>query len=134
MTYPEGTLLTCSFEGEDIQCISDKDLQDSIVIEQVIVTDRTEELFIIKNITFDNMKCSNGLLVKAENKLNVDISFRQVSHIQKINNGLRFFFAAFVNSNLPASYQIQMNVIVIINEEKVEKVANCILAQAVSFS
>lgn len=76
-----------------MECIADKELQDSIVIEQSIIIDRAEELFIIKNITYDNMKCSNGLLVKAEKKLNVDISFRQASHIQKINNGLSFFFA-----------------------------------------
>ena len=134
LTYPEGTSITCTFEGEDIECMADKELTDSIVIEQAIITDKAEEIFILKNITFDNMKCSNGLLIKAEEKMNVNISFRQVSHIQNINNGLSFFFAAFVNSNLPVSYKIQLNVIVIINDEKVEKVANCILNEAVTTS
>ena len=134
LTYPEGTTITCSFEGENIECTADKELQDTIVIEQALITDGIEEIFMLKNITFDNMKCSNGLMINAEKKINVDISFRQVSHIQNIDNGLSFFFAAFVNTNLPASYQILMNVIVIINEEKVEKVASCILSQAVTTS
>ena len=86
------------------------------------------------NISFDNMDCNKGLLKEASEKINVNISFRQVSHIQKESNGLSFFFAAFVNVDLPASYAIPMNVIVIINGEKVEKVANCTLNEAVTSS
>ena len=136
MTYPEGTSITCIFEGENLQCIADKDLKDSLILEQAVISIDGEELFILKNISYDGMNCGNGLFVEASEKTNVNISFRQVSHIEPLTNtnGLKFFFAAFVNGNLPASYLIPMNVIAIINGEKVEKVANCTLREAVTTS
>ena len=134
LTYPEGTSITCTFEGENLQCIGDKELNEPMILEQAIVADKTEELFILKNISFDNMNCNNGLLKEASKKVNVNISFRQVSHIQKESNGLSFFFSAFVNADLPASYTTTMNVIVIINGKKVEKIADCTLNEAVASS
>ena len=80
------------------------------------------------------MNCKNGLMVKAEEKAKVDISFRQVSNIKAIPNGLNFFFAALVKANLEASHTIPMNVFVNINGEKVEKEANCTLKEAVTTS
>ena len=134
LTYPEGTSITCTFEGENLQCIGDKELSGTMILEQAIVADKTEELFTLKNISFNNMNCNNGLLKEASKKINVNISFRQVSHIQKESNGLSFLFAAFVNVDLPASYTIPMNVIVIINGKKVEKIADCTLNEAVTSS
>ena len=134
LTYPEGAVMTCSFKDNDIQCIADQELNDSVIIEQTIIADGAEELFILKKVIQNGMKCENGLQLQAEEKLNVNISFRQVSHIVSKTNGLSFFFAAFVNSNLAKSYLIQMNVIVIINGEKVEKVANCTLKDDVTVS
>lgn len=134
LTYPEGTTITCSLNEENLECIADRELEETIVIEQTIINDGSEELFILQNITFDGMKCNNGLLLKAEEKKNIPISFRQVSHIEKITNGLGFFFAAFVNTNLPKAYILEMNVIVIINEEKVSKIANCTLDKEVTTS
>ena len=134
LTYPEGALMTCSFKDNDIQCIADQELSDSVIIEQTIVADGAEELFILKKVIQNGMKCENGLQLQAEEKLNVNISFRQVSHIVSKTNGLSFFFAAFVNSNLAKSYLLKMNVIVIINGEKVEKVANCTLKDEVKVS
>ena len=132
LTYPQGSSITCSFKEGNIECITDKDLNEPIVIEQTIVTDGAEELFILKNITIDNINCNNGLLLKAKEKTDVKISFRQVSHITKIPNGFNFFFAAFVHKKIEVTEVIEMNVIVMINGTKVEKVANCTLSEAVS--
>jgi len=134
LTYPEGTSLTCTYEEESIQCLADKELEGNMIIEQTVITNGAEELFILSNITTDNMKCGNGLHIKASEKINVDISFRQVSHIELISNRFYFFFAAFVNANLPASYLIDMNVILTKGEETVERVATCTLNEAVTSS
>ena len=135
LTYPEGVSITCSYDGESMECMADRELEDGFVIEQAIITDGPEELFIIKNVTSsDKFKCGNGLLKIAAETINVDISFRQVSHIQKESNRFSFFFAAFVNSNLQASYSINMNIILMILEQKVEKVATCTLLEAVTTS
>ena len=134
LTYPEGTSLTCTYEEGSIQCLADKELEGSMIIEQTIITNGAEELFVLSNITADNMKCGNGLHIKATEKTNVNISFRQVSHIEKISNRFYFFFAAFVNANLPASYSTQMNVILTKGEETVERTATCTLIEPVTTS
>ena len=133
LTYPEGTSITCTFDNNSLECVADSKIND-IVIEQAIVTNGLDEIFIIKNITFKGMNCGNGLLKKAEDKINVGISFRQVSHIRKVNNGFTFFFAAFVNSPIQANYQIIMNTIIMVGEEKVDKEATCILKESVQNS
>ena len=133
LTYPEGTSITCTFDNNSLECVADSKIND-IVIEQAIVTNGLDEIFIIKNITFKGMNCGNGLLKKAEDKINVGISFRQVSHIRKVNNGFTFFFAAFVNSPIQANYKIIMNTIIMVGEEKVDKEATCILKESVQNS
>ena len=132
LTYPEGITLTCSFEEKDIQCIADKELDDSIIIEQMIITEGSEELFILKKIIQDSMKCENGLKVQAEEKTNIAVSFRQVCNIEPISSGFSFFFAAFVNTNLPQSYELDINVIIMIEGSPVKKVAKCTLKEAVT--
>ena len=131
LTFPEGTSITCSSKGEDIECIADKELYFGIQIEQTSITEGIEELFILKNVTIDDLKCGNGLLKKAEEKRKVQISFRQVSQIQRLTNGFSFFFAAFVNNNLDALYSIKMNVIIITGEQIIEKEANCTLKKQI---
>ena len=131
LTYPQGTLLTCSFVDKKIQCIADNEIKGTIIMEQTIVTSGAEELFILTNFTSENMTCSNGLKLQAEEKLNVDVSFRQVSHPQKTDNGLSFFFAGFANSELKTTTPIQINVIVVIGGNNVEKVAECKLRENV---
>ena len=134
LTYPEGISITCNFVNGNIECIADKELNESIILEQTIVSEGAEELFILKNLSYDGIKCKNGLMAKAEEKEKVNISFRQVSHIKTIPNGLSFFFAAFVKANLKVPHTIPMNVFVVINGEKVEKEANCTLREAVTTS
>ena len=132
LTYPEGTSIKCSYENNNMECIADKTLKEAFIIEQAIISDGPEELFIIKNVTSGTMNCQNGQFLEAEKKIDVSISFRQVSHIVKRSNQFNFFFAAFVNSNLPAAHKIQMNVIILVKEVKVEKVATCTLNEAVT--
>ena len=134
LTFPPEAKMTCSLEADGIQCIADEQLEGSVMIEQQIITDGAEELFILKKVDQTGIKCENGLEIKAEEKIKVDISFRQVSNIERKagGNGLRFFFAAFVNNNLKQGYEIQMKVIVIINNEEKEKNAICTLEKAVN--
>ena len=134
LTYPEGTSITCNFVDKNIECIADKELNESIILEQTIVSEGPEEICLIRNLSSDDMNCKNGLMAKAEEKAKVDISFRQVSNIKAIPNGLSFFFAALVKVNLEAGHTIPMNVFVIINGKKVEKEANCTLREAVTTS
>ena len=134
LTFPPEAKMTCSLEADGIQCIADEQLEGSVMIEQQIITDGAEELFILKKVDQTGIKCENGLEIKAEEKIKVDISFRQVSNIERKagGNGLRFFFAAFVNNNLKQGYEIQIKVIVIINNEEKEKNAICTLEKAVN--
>ena len=132
LTYPEGITLTCSFEDQDIQCIADKELDDSVIIEQMVISEGGEELFILQKVIQDIMSCANGLKVQAEEKTNVAVSFRQVCKIEEKPSGFSFFFFAFVNKNLPQSYVLEINVIVMIGGSPVEKVAKCTLKEAVT--
>ena len=137
LTFPPEVKMTCSLEADGIQCIADEQLEGSVMIEQQIITDGADELFILKKVNQTGIKCENGLEIQAEEKIKVDISFRQVSNISNITtkssgNGLRFFFAAFVNNNLKQGYEIQIKVIVIINNEEKEKNAICTLEKAVN--
>ena len=134
LTFPPEAKMTCSLEADGIQCIADEQLEGSVMIEQQIITDGAEELFILKKVDQTGIKCENGLEIQAEEKIKVDISFRQVSNIERKagGNGLRFFFAAFVNNNLKQGYEIQIKVIVIINNEEKEKNAICTLEKAVN--
>jgi len=132
LTYPEGTSITCTYEEESINCIADNTLEGTIVIEQTIITSGAEELFILSNVTAEEMDCGNGLHIKAMEKKDVSISFRQVSHIEKISGTFYFFFAAFVNENLQTPYTIDMNIILNNGEETKEKVATCTLNESVT--
>ena len=132
LTYPQGILLTCSFVDKKIQCIADNEINDNIIMEQTIVTNGAEELFILTNFTLENMTCANGLKLQAEEKTKVPVSFRQVSHPKKTDdNKLSFFLAGFVNSELTTTTTVQINVIVVIGGNNVEKVADCNLRENV---
>ena len=131
LTYPEGIYLSCTFEEKDIRCLIDKEIDDEIVIEQTNIIYENEELFNFKSIIHENLKCANGLFKRAEEKTNLDISFRQVSHIQRITNGFTFFFAAFANKDISVPYQISMNIIINSLDNKIEKLSNCSLKETI---
>ena len=134
LTYPEGVSLVCSFNGEGFICMPDQEVNGSVIMEQTIMSEGAEELFILGSFVKKGMNCKNGVLMEAEKKVDIEISFRQVSHIEQISNGLSFFFAAWVKNNLAAGESIEMNVLLDEGGKKVEKNATCELNEAVTTS
>ena len=133
LTYPEGISITCSLDNNTLDCTLDRDLTQTLLIEQTMIKDGTKELFILPSFGIDDIQCRNGILQEVEEKVDVDISFRQVSTIQKISKGFTFFFAAFVNNQLQANAEITMKVILLLsNTTEIEKNATCVLRETVS--
>ena len=132
LTYPEGVSITCSFDTDTLDCKLDRELMEPLLIEQIVIKDGIKELFILQSIKIEGLNCGNGVLKEAEEKIDVDISFRQVSKIQKITKGFNFFFAAFVNNRLSARSEITMRMILLLqNAVEIEKNATCVLREAV---
>ena len=135
LTYPDGITADCQLlkkeQGESqISCQVDRSIEESyVVIEQMIIKDGVEEIMNLEGISYNNnITCSNGLLSQAENKLGVQVSFRQVSHLELNGvNGFNFFLASFANQNLNAGQKITLKIIVLIGESKKEKDAECTL-------
>ena len=140
VVYPEGSKLVCDMAkkeaGENqIQCLIDRKLdKDEIVIEQTIIKDGLEEVFIVKDIdTKQGITCSNGLLLEADKKTKINISFRQVSHFVKNGkNGFSFFLAALIKEKLTKGYSINIKTIILVKDVKKEKIGKCTLKNDVS--
>ena len=133
LTHPEGVSLTCSFDINTLDCTLDRDITESLLIEQTMIKEGTKELFILPSFEIEDIKCRNGIIKEVEEKVNVDISFRQVSTIKKITKGFNFFFAAFVNNKLQAKTEIKMKIIILLaNATEIEKNATCVLKEDVS--
>ena len=103
-------------------------------MEQTIMSKGADELFILGSVVGDNMTLENGVLKDAEKKLDVQISFRQVSHVEAIDHGIKFFFAAWVNAALKAGETVNMKVVLDEGAKKVEKNASCVLKADVASS
>ena len=127
LTYPEGVTLQCTVEEGKLKCKPDAKVNDTIVMEQTIMSKGADELFILGSFSQANLSCENGVLKDAEKKVKVEISFRQVSHVEAIDHGIKFFFAAWVNSGLKAGETINMKVLLDEGAKKVEKNASCVL-------
>ena len=136
LTYPENKTLTCSINGNNLECITDREIEDEIIIQQTIVKQDAKELFILKAITGQQLSCGNGLLIQAEAKANVKISFRQVSQLKFDSSSriLSFFLAAFLNSQVSTSDEIILKVLLLISSTQVQRDAKCKLATAVTYS
>ena len=138
--YPENSKSVCVMAkkeaGENqIQCQIDRKLEnDEIVIEQTIIKDGLKEVFILKSISTKNgITCSNGLLLEADKKINVNLSFRQVSHfVENGEDGFSFFFAAFTKKQLSIGYSIDIKTIILVNDVQTEKLGKCTLKNDVS--
>ena len=127
LTYPEGVTLKCTVIEGGLECKPDAEVDDTIVMEQTIMSKGADELFILGSVVGHNMTLENGVLKDAEKKLDVQISFRQVSHVEAIDHGIKFFFAAWVNSGLKAGETVNMKVVLDEGAKKVEKNASCVL-------
>lgn len=75
----------------------------------------------------EEITCQNGLLLEADKRTKINISFRQVSHfVNNGNNGFSFFFA------LTQGYIVNLNIVILVKDIKLEKVAKCSLQNDVS--
>ena len=134
LTYPEGVTLKCTVIEGGLECKPDAEVDDTIVMEQTIMSKGADELFILSSVVGPNMTLENGVLKDAEKKLDVQISFRQVSHVEAIDHGIKFFFAAWVNAALKAGETVNMKVVLDEGAKKVEKNASCVLKADVASS
>ena len=140
IVYPQSSKLVCDMAkkeaGENqIQCQIDKKLDnDGIVIEKTIIKDELEEVVILGGIdTKKGITCSNGLLLDADKKSKINISFRQVSHFVKNGkNGFSFFFAALITQKLTIGFSINIKIIILVRDVKKEKLGKCTLKNDVS--
>ena len=129
---PENVAASCSLKkGEKdstgvIECLIDSDINDKIVIGQTtIFDDQKQELIIIGAIeSNDNIKCSNGELITVNNKVNVNLSFRQVSQFNS-NRGKTTFVLNTVSSEKVSSGNVKLKAYLINNDSKEEKEITC---------
>ena len=136
LTFPDGITAQCSLTGpSEITCQVDRTIDNSnIVFEQNIIKDGPNEILNLAGIASEDViSCKNGLLIEVEKKLDVKISFRQVSHLEfNGKNGFSYFFAAFSSQSLTAKYSIKMKIIVLAGLVKKEKEATCTLKDDVA--
>ena len=97
------------------------------MLEQTVIKDGLLEVLILGKVSTDgNIQCSNAVLLGAEEKAKVKVSFRKVSHFEKNGrNGFNFFLATFVSQKLVVNYQITIKIFVVIKGVKKEKEATC---------
>ena len=133
LAYPEGISADCSLlkkeKGDsELSCQIDRDIDNkTIVFEQIIIKDGPDEVLLIGSYSSENaLNCANGLFLQAEEKTNVNVSFRQVSHLEprEGNKGFKFFLAAFISKKLPKEFII-VKIIIVIEGIKQEKKAKC---------
>ena len=129
MTYPEGITLSCELNNDQnlIECKVDREIiNKNIIIEQIIIKQGTENYFILKSIkSKEEIICSNGILKDSVEKENIKISFRQVSHFLKGNNGFSFYLITLISEKLEKGKVITINVN--INKETEDKPIDCVL-------
>ena len=139
LTYPEGISVSCSLDKKEkgdsqITCQIDRELDNNkIIFEQVTIKDGKDEILILKGLSSENeITCLNGLLLKSEKRTQIQVSFRQVSHlVDNGSNGFSFFFASFVSQALTAGTTINIKIKVLIGQNKLEKTSICTLQRDV---
>ena len=134
LAYPAGITITCGLTGTNLECSVDREINDTIILEQIIIKDEANELLNIKGFTSPEvLNCQNGVLNEAEAKSELSIAFRQVSHlVDNKNNGFSFYFAGFTGKSLTKGENIVMKMILLLNGVKTEKEAKCVLQNDVT--
>ena len=135
LTFPDGITTSCTLLNKtagtsQISCQVDRNIDASnIVFEQMVIKDGALEVMNLEGFSSEEtITCSNGLLTESEKKTNVQVSFRQVSHLELNGvNGFSFFFASFANQDLPTGTTLTMKITVLVGETKKEKEATCTL-------
>ena len=134
LLYPEGVSLTCHFDKEvtksnKIICQTDNDIDNKeIMTEQIIIKEGKEEILNLGSFSLGKkITCTNGLLKEKVKKKDINIAFRQVSHLKPNGkDGFSFIFVSFISNKKPVE-PIKMKIIVLIDGHKNEKEAKCTL-------
>ena len=92
LIFPDGIKAYCNFldrkkGASQISCQVDRSIEDSIVVfEKTTPKDGAEEILNLGGFSSKEIiSCSNGLLLATQEKIeNVKVSFRQVSHLSKM--------------------------------------------------
>jgi hypothetical protein len=119
-----------------LECLTDSTINDKIIIDQnIIYNNNKEDIIIIGAIeSNENIKCLNAALNSANNKLNQDLSFRQISQFRSSGGKTTFFLAAITTKNISKKYSIKLNAYLINGESKEAKEVICTLQSEVILS
>ena len=137
LTQPEGVLMKCSVTKNEntkveITCKTDAEISnESVVLEQMIIKDGPKEVVNLRGFKSPKITCPNLILTEAEERIKIPVSFRQVSHLEKKTDGLKFFFAGLLSEKKPKDFKVTMKIVVVVNEVKKEKDAICTLLKDV---
>ncbi len=137
LTEPEGVVMKCSVTKNEnnkveITCKSDAEIKDeSVVLEQMIIKDGPKEVVNLRGFKSPKITCPNLVLAEAEERMKIPVSFRQVSHLEKKTDGLKFFFAGLLSEKKPKDFKVTMKMVVVVKEVKKEKDAICTLVKDV---
>jgi len=136
LTYPEGVTLSCTLDGNEMECEVDRIIGgNTIILNETVIKEGNEEVLLIESyFSEEQVKCANAFLMKAVNKLFVNIYFRQVSHFKKNDqeNSFSFYLITLVSEAYNKGHELNLKMDVIINEDIVEKNATCVLEEDVS--
>ena len=129
LSETKDVMSSCNLTKNKIECKVDREINNNkISIEQMIIKENYKEiLFISSAITKDKITCKNALYEDSTKKKNIDISFRQISHLSKFTNGFSFYLITLISSSYNKDYKINIKMNVYINKIKNEKNAICIL-------
>ena len=118
-----------------IVCELDGTIENNkIMIPQTIIFKGYKEMFALNKIsTKREVSCINGILKKANKKLNNKITFRQVNNYISSEKEISFIFSAFALENMKKGKQIYMNMNLNLGKDIfISKIAICVLKESVS--
>ena len=129
-----GIISTCNITNNQIECKVDREINDNIIaIEETIIKENYKEILLLSNAkTKEKITCKNALYEDSTKKKEINISFRQISHLTQITNGFSFYLITLMNQPYKKDYQFNININIFINQIKTEKNAICILENNVS--
>ena len=127
---PSGISLSCTLNGNELSCETDRVISSSITIAETNITEYDKDILIIGSYTSsETIKCANAYIQKAESKLSVNIAFRQVSHFQKNDqsSSFSFYLITLISEALNKGYSLNLKMEMKIDGAKTEKNAVCLL-------
>ena len=157
ISYPQNFTSKCYIEnteeGEgEINCIMGQKFEGkSLIFEQQIIRNGSEELFILENIQSEQMKCYNANITidykwvqvinetydidEADEKSNLNISFRQLHSFDFKDRLIKFFFYGLTTKPLIKGKIIYLFVNLILEDDTVDPAlseAICTLDESVN--